>query len=412
MTNIRKVVWFNSALVQSGGGERLSLESMRCFQEAGVDATFVTYKFDRRATFDGRYSPNVVCLDHGNGPAAGYPLARRILWLRRTLRELGPDMVVTQGTWGQANDVYLATRGTGIPYAVHVFGSMFAFGPELERAKYSRAFKHAFDEVRASQPSYGVVVPERPPRMSFTARIKNEAHGWLKRKAVRAAAEAFVLSGSNRWETQRLYGRDAVVLKGAFPAAIFDAKPSDLRAKLAPGAAPVILTVSRLAKNKRVDLCIAAFAQIAGEHPRARLLIGGTGPEEPALRALSKSLGLTDRVDFLGHVAEDMLWQYMAACDVFIHMDLADFDIAPLESLALGGKVVWANEMEMDPEMAATGRVWSVAPDAADTARGLREALAAPAGPSRADGPSPLSKYSWENYAEQMLRAMERRTVP
>ncbi|MGO1977008.1 glycosyltransferase [Brachybacterium tyrofermentans] len=63
-----------------------------------------------------------------------------------------------------------------------------------------------------------------------------------------------------------------------------------------------VLSLSRLAPEKRIDQLVRAFALVAAEHPAASLTIAGTGPEGHSLRRLVASLDLTGRVDFPGHI--------------------------------------------------------------------------------------------------------------
>ncbi len=61
------------------------------------------------------------------------------------------------------------------------------------------------------------------------------------------------------------------------------------------------LAAGRLAPQKNFALMLRAFAQAA--RAEDRLTIAGDGPERGQLEALAASLGLADRIDFLGHVA-------------------------------------------------------------------------------------------------------------
>jgi glycosyltransferase involved in cell wall biosynthesis len=67
---------------------------------------------------------------------------------------------------------------------------------------------------------------------------------------------------------------------------------------------PTFLYLGRLKRYKGVDLIIRAVARLAAGGDRVKLLIGGRGEWEPELRALTESLGLEDRVEFLGFVSE------------------------------------------------------------------------------------------------------------
>lgn len=74
-----------------------------------------------------------------------------------------------------------------------------------------------------------------------------------------------------------------------------------------PGAPPRspglhVVSVSRLAPEKRLEHLLRSMAVLRGEHPQARLTVAGTGPEEAALRDLAGHLRLDDAVSFVGHV--------------------------------------------------------------------------------------------------------------
>lgn len=65
-------------------------------------------------------------------------------------------------------------------------------------------------------------------------------------------------------------------------------------------ADPYIVSAGRLMPNKNFPLLLRAYAQAS---PRERLVILGEGPERDALEALAASLGIADRVDMPGFVA-------------------------------------------------------------------------------------------------------------
>ncbi|AJA10071.1 putative glycosyltransferase [Sphingopyxis fribergensis] len=65
-------------------------------------------------------------------------------------------------------------------------------------------------------------------------------------------------------------------------------------------AGPYIVAAGRLMPNKNFPLLLRAYAEAA---PPERLVILGEGPERGALEALAASLGIADRVDMPGFVA-------------------------------------------------------------------------------------------------------------
>jgi len=97
-------------------------------------------------------------------------------------------------------------------------------------------------------------------------------------------------------------------------------RPSDLKrfqAERALADAELVLFISRLEPNKRVELVIDAFALVAKQRPRAKLALIGRGPLEQALREQAARLGIADRVIFAGAVYDEANlapWFLSSAC--------------------------------------------------------------------------------------------------
>lgn len=83
-----------------------------------------------------------------------------------------------------------------------------------------------------------------------------------------------------------------------------------------PPGAPLVITVGRLAREKRFDVLLAAFATAAKGTP-ARLLVVGGGPEATALRRAAADRGLTGQVIFTGPLDHDRVLDCYAAADLF-----------------------------------------------------------------------------------------------
>ena len=86
------------------------------------------------------------------------------------------------------------------------------------------------------------------------------------------------------------------------------------------------LVVSALVPYKRIDLAVGAANRLG-----RRLVVVGTGPEEPRLRALA---GPT--VSFLGWRADAEIARLYARCRALIFPAVEDFGITPLEAAAAG----------------------------------------------------------------------------
>lgn len=112
----------------------------------------------------------------------------------------------------------------------------------------------------------------------------------------------------------------------------------DRTPRSAPGRR--FLAVGRLAPQKRFDLLLHAFAQIAGKEDRLAIL--GEGSGRVSLEALAASLKIADKVDLPGHVKATGPW--LATGDCFVLS--SDFEGVPavlIEALASGIPIVATN---------------------------------------------------------------------
>jgi glycosyltransferase involved in cell wall biosynthesis len=69
-----------------------------------------------------------------------------------------------------------------------------------------------------------------------------------------------------------------------------------------PTAGIRVLSLARLAPEKRVNDLVSAFALVARDRDEATLTIAGIGPEEERLRCQVQASAMTDRVTFAGFV--------------------------------------------------------------------------------------------------------------
>jgi glycosyltransferase involved in cell wall biosynthesis len=114
-------------------------------------------------------------------------------------------------------------------------------------------------------------------------------------------------------------------------------RPADLtlRASLAGGDSPIVLTVARLDSQKGHEVLLRAVA----ETPSVRLVLAGEGPERERLETLVSGLGLGPRVLFLGSRTD--VPELLAASDVFVLPSLFEGSpLAVLEAMAAMKPVV------------------------------------------------------------------------
>jgi len=100
----------------------------------------------------------------------------------------------------------------------------------------------------------------------------------------------------------------------------------------------IVLTASRLVPKNGVGDLIAAMKYVPDN---VKLLICGSGQDEKELKDLSKRLGLSNRIIFLGHVLPEELPKYYAMADVFCRPSLSEgLGNVFLEAMAAGVPVV------------------------------------------------------------------------
>ncbi len=106
-----------------------------------------------------------------------------------------------------------------------------------------------------------------------------------------------------------------------------------------PVECAVMGTAGRLDTVKRLDIFLAAAQQIAASQPNAKFIIAGEGKEASSLRGLAHTLGVQDRVHFLGHRSD--IYDVLRAMDIFVLCsDHEGLPMALLEALYLGVPVV------------------------------------------------------------------------
>jgi len=66
----------------------------------------------------------------------------------------------------------------------------------------------------------------------------------------------------------------------------------------------VVGIAARLTPIKNIPTLLKAFAKAQAKNPRLRLKIAGIGEDEAELKALTKKLGIVDRVDFVGWITD------------------------------------------------------------------------------------------------------------
>jgi len=395
-----RIVFFNKYLINAGGAERLMLEEAKYLKKMGIDVHILTFNFNEKVLFNGTYNVEVIQIGDKLEPKLSLSTVlqemRSTFVLRKKLKELQPDAIISTSA-GDCRNLYIATLFTHIPYVTHIHGTMFWFHNDM--LKYAFIHRKVFHDIRESVFGHREFISEKPPKINILMTITNEVVAFFTYNAVRKAKKIFVLSNQMKWEVEKLYGKEAIVLKGAFPSNIFNYKIKiNIKKRLKLENKKVILNINRLDVRKRVDLLIKSFAQVLKKIDDVILIIGGTGPDEQNLKNLVKKLEIQDYVKFVGYIPENELWDYYACCDVFVHPNWADFAIAVYEALALHKKVVCSSEMDIDKELLETGMFFLAEPTVDKLEKSIEKALK-----TDTNIKYDISRYSWDKYCQSIM---------
>jgi glycosyltransferase involved in cell wall biosynthesis len=98
---------------------------------------------------------------------------------------------------------------------------------------------------------------------------------------------------------------------------------------------PVLIHVGRLAAEKNVGLALRSFEHLRAQHPNARMVVVGDGPQRARLQAAHPG------VRFAGTLRGDELARHYASADLFLFPSQTEtFGNVTLEALASGLAVV------------------------------------------------------------------------
>jgi glycosyltransferase involved in cell wall biosynthesis len=138
---------------------------------------------------------------------------------------------------------------------------------------------------------------------------------------------------------------------------------------------PTILTLARMMPQKRLDLLLLAFSKVSVKE--ARLVILGDGPERRRLERLAKSLGVSERVEMPGFIAD--VAPRIRNADLFaLSSDYEGLPAALLEALACNVPVVTTDCFDGAHGLLAGAQRCAVVPrgDTAAFARAIDASLA------------------------------------
>jgi 1,2-diacylglycerol 3-alpha-glucosyltransferase len=110
-----------------------------------------------------------------------------------------------------------------------------------------------------------------------------------------------------------------------------------VRAKLGWEQEFILISVGRLAVEKNCTTLLQAVSMAMHDHPKLRFVYIGDGPEAKSLRKLAKTLGISERTDFLGKISFNDIPAYLKASDLFTFASVSETQgLVTLEAIAAG----------------------------------------------------------------------------
>ena len=132
---------------------------------------------------------------------------------------------------------------------------------------------------------------------------------------------------------------------------------TDVPAPRPPAAGPVTLvTVAHLVGRKRHADVLRALWALRERRPDLRYLVIGDGPEREPLEALTRELGLAERVSFTGQLDHAAALERARRCALFVMPSVDEaFGVAYIEAMAAGLPAVGALGEPGPAEIARAG---------------------------------------------------------
>lgn len=321
--------------------------------------------------------------------------------LRDALRASGhaADVLTTpQNRFGRQGSAYLATWLTdvGLTHDGRVIDQVIT----LRFPSYAVRHPAHVCWLNHRMREYYDLWPRFSASLGVAGRLKERA----RRRVIHAVDHHLLTRNVTRLYAQSRTIQQRLLRFGDIPADVLPPPPPP-RAYRCERAEGFILVVSRLTPLKRIDLVIRALA--APEGRGLRCVVAGDGEAATELRDLARSLGVDDRLEFLGFVDEATMLDRLARCTAVCFAPLAeDYGFVTAEAFASGKPVVTCHDSGGPVELVedeATGFVCDPTPES--VAAALRALIDDPGRAERmgAAGRASVADWTWTDVASRLV---------
>lgn len=309
----------------------------------------------------------VLCLDAPTAPwlhdfplplfavgsgRGGYGYSWEVVpWLTGRASEY--DMIVVNGLWQFGSfAVWRASRKTGRPYVVFPHGMLDPWFKRHYPLKHLKKWLYwPWGEYRVLRDAEAVLFTSEEERLEARKSF------WLYRCREEVVG----------------FGIDAPPAEETLPAGLFLQKFPQLAGKR------LLLFLGRMHEKKGCDLLLRAFQQAARNAPDFHLVMAGPhdNPYGAEMLALTRELGLDQRVTWTGMLVGDLKWTAIYAAEAFVlpsHQE--NFGVSVVEALACGCPVLISDKVNIWREISADEAGLVENDDLAGTTRLLERWLA------------------------------------
>jgi glycosyltransferase involved in cell wall biosynthesis len=252
---------------------------------------------------------NHTCVDTTLG---GYPVTRAAAWGRWLSTSMSPALLAhTKKMCGEVDLIH-----------VHMPDPMAALALwwAKPRARNTKLVVHWHSDV---------------VRQRLAMQLYQPLQNWLLRRADAVVATSAVYAESSPW-LQPWKHKTVVIPIGISPAAAAIHPEEVQQLKQRFNAQHIVLSLGRMTYYKGFEVLIEAAAQLP---PGCVIVVGGVGELLQQHRAQVVQRGLSSKIFFIGHIAEQDLATYFAAASVFCLASTQRaeaYGVVLLEAMAMG----------------------------------------------------------------------------